>query len=57
MPLVAQKIPFFVVAPPKQGCIGPPWKQKIGIWWTTSSKFPILGHAVLPDLQWVRARC
>jgi hypothetical protein len=26
--LIAQKIPFFVFAPPKQGRIGPPWKQK-----------------------------
>jgi hypothetical protein len=36
MRLMAQKIPFFVFAPPKQGRINPPWKQKIGIFCATS---------------------
>jgi hypothetical protein len=36
MRLMPHQIPSFGFAAPKQGRIGPPWKQKIGIWWGTS---------------------
>ena len=36
MQLMARQTTIFGFAAPKQGRIGPPWKQKIGIWWGTS---------------------
>jgi hypothetical protein len=50
MRLMAQKNPFFVFSPPKQGRIGPPWKQKSGSFAPLHKNF-LYAKPVLPDLR------